>query len=318
MISFIVIGKNEDWRLEKSLSAIKRVAASELIQPYEIIYVDSQSTDGSVELAKQYANKIYLSTGACNSAIGRNIGAKEAEGDILFFIDGDMELREGVLPTILTHEGCLKYPFMAGIEYDILFDNDWNQKEERPRRSFIKGSDKVEKSPSMGGLFVITKQAWEDIGGMDNRYTVGEDYEFGFRAYGKGYKVRRIGQLWVNHYTRYYAIRPTSLSVYRFQALLSRNYFLKGYAFKTHLYWNYSGYLFVFSLFFSFWGNNAWLMLPYLLLLGYRTFRVLNRTQAKLKWLDVLCKRFVKDLLLIYYFCTFSPKQPSVSYTRVK
>ena len=85
MISFIIIGKNEGWRLQKCLQSISYVVEQDAIANYEIIYVDSQSTDNSIELAKQYGAKAFLITGECNAAIARNIGAKEAIGDI--FVD---------------------------------------------------------------------------------------------------------------------------------------------------------------------------------------------------------------------------------------
>ena len=120
MISFIIIGKNEGWRLQKCLQSISYVVEQDAIANYEIIYVDSQSTDNSIELAKQYGAKAFLITGECNAAIARNIGAKEAIGDILFFIDGDMELFPGFLPNVFTHDGRLEYPFISGIFNDIV------------------------------------------------------------------------------------------------------------------------------------------------------------------------------------------------------
>lgn len=317
MISFVVIGKNEDWRLEKCLSAISRNAVKELTQPYELIYVDSQSTDKSVEIAKEYVDKVFLITGECNAAIGRNIGAKEATGDILFFLDGDMELREGVLTSIMTGDDQLKHPFMAGVEYDILFDNNWNKKEERLRHPFKEDTEWYESRPSTG-MFVIEKSVWDNVGGMDNRFTKSQDYEFGFRAYGKGYPVLRVGKLWVNHYTRYYDVRPDSLSRYKYPAMLTRKYCLKPYAFKTLFMWNYSGYLLFLLLLLLGVTGNVWLLISYLFILVYRTIRVLQKTKVRLNWLTIMYRRFAKDLLLIYYVFTYFPRQPQVLYERIK
>ena len=316
MISFIVIGKNEGWRLEKCLSAVRRRAEAELAQPWEVIYVDSQSTDGSVELARQYANKVFLITGECNPAIGRNIGAKEATGDILFFLDGDMEMREGVLTSIL-YKGILKYPIMEGVDYNILYDNEWHLKNESPRTAFVDGLEWFENSPS-GGMFVIEREIWEKVGGMDNRFRRCEDSDFGFRAYKAGYKTRRIGQLWVNHYTRYYALRNEPLTVEKFLALLTRKYWLKGFAFKTLFIWNYSCYLLAICIIMFIVTFNGYVFFPYLLILAYRTKRVIQHTPAHLNWVSTAYKRFMKDVLLIYFFCTFFPYMPVVSYNRVK
>ena len=184
MISFIIIGRNESWRLEKCLASIRQTATRELNIPYELIYVDSQSGDDSISLSKQYADKTFLITGVYNAAIGRNIGAKEAKGEILLFMDGDMELRKGVLSSLLTDKGQLVYPFISGVEYEYLYDKDWTLKGERIRRKFVEGEDVYE--PTSGGLFAIEKRLWDEVGGMDNRFFRSQDMDFGFRMSEKG------------------------------------------------------------------------------------------------------------------------------------
>lgn len=58
---------------------------------YEIIVVDNDSTDGSYEeLQKVYKNKIKLIKNSKNGcASGRNLGAKEAKGSYIMFLDSD-------------------------------------------------------------------------------------------------------------------------------------------------------------------------------------------------------------------------------------
>lgn len=312
MISFIVIGRNEGWRLEKCLSAVRRVAPKELIQTFEIIYVDSQSSDNSIEISKKYADKVFLVTGECNAAIGRNIGAKEASGDILFFLDGDMELLPGVLPSILDGNGKLIHPFMSGIEFEYLYDFNWNKLDEKPRRNYKEGETMFENVT--GGLFVIERTLWNKVGGMDNRFVRSEDYDFGLRVCNTGIKLKRLGALWVNHHTRYYAVRTDSLTVFKYPALLTRKHFLEPNAFRTLFFWNYSAYLLVLCIVSALLTLNYWLLLPYFAVLLYRAARVVLRTPTRIGFLHILCKRFSKDLLFIYYFCTFYPKQPYVEY----
>lgn len=58
---------------------------------YEIIVVDNQSTDGSVDYMKEnYGEKIKIIQNSKNGcASGRNLGAAEASGEILVFLDSD-------------------------------------------------------------------------------------------------------------------------------------------------------------------------------------------------------------------------------------
>lgn len=111
MVSFIVIGKNEGWRLDKCLSAIHYFARQEELANYEIIYVDSKSTDDSLSIAKKNAaNRILLITGECNAAIGRNVGAKEAKGDILFFWMGIWNFSQDFTKTLWIKTRNLSIP----------------------------------------------------------------------------------------------------------------------------------------------------------------------------------------------------------------
>ncbi len=78
-ISFIVIGKNEGWKISKCLGSIYSCIEKNKISNYEIIYVDSQSNDDSIERVKKYKEvKIYSIINKTNAAIARNNGAKES------------------------------------------------------------------------------------------------------------------------------------------------------------------------------------------------------------------------------------------------
>jgi len=51
-LSFIIIGKNEGWKLSLCFDSVNRCIENNSILNYEIIYVDSQSADNSIEIAK--------------------------------------------------------------------------------------------------------------------------------------------------------------------------------------------------------------------------------------------------------------------------
>ena len=89
MISFIIIGRNEGWKLKKCILSVITTIQVNKLQKYDIIYVDSKSSDNSIEIAKEFKQvKVYKITGDTNAAIARNIGASEAKGEYFFFIDG--------------------------------------------------------------------------------------------------------------------------------------------------------------------------------------------------------------------------------------
>ena len=93
MISFIIIGKNEGKTIKLSIESVLNVIENSLFIESEILYIDSKSSDQTLKIVKSYRQiKYFELTGKCNAAIARNVGARESKGEVLFFIDGDMEI----------------------------------------------------------------------------------------------------------------------------------------------------------------------------------------------------------------------------------
>src|SRR5271170_8230417 len=91
VLSVVVIGRNEGARLGRCLESIARMRP--LHGSIEVIYVDSGSTDGSLERAVQFRVKVKRleSANPC-AAAGRNVGWRLAKAPIIFFLDGDTVL----------------------------------------------------------------------------------------------------------------------------------------------------------------------------------------------------------------------------------
>lgn len=87
--SIIIITWNQKKFLEKSLPAI----FNQTIKDFEVIAVDSDSTDGAIELMAKYSVKIIHYRDALgpvfNYARAFNMGAKEAKGKFLVRLSGD-------------------------------------------------------------------------------------------------------------------------------------------------------------------------------------------------------------------------------------
>lgn len=101
MLSLVAIGKNEAEHIERLVTSI-RALQSHVGQPVETIYVDSASTDASVEIAARHFDKVVeleSDPNLCASA-GRYAGTLEATGTWVFYIDADMEICEEFFPVI--------------------------------------------------------------------------------------------------------------------------------------------------------------------------------------------------------------------------
>lgn len=312
MVSFIVIGRNEGWRLEKCFKGIYAFVKSESIGDFEVIYVDSKSTDGSVDLSKQYGNtKTILITGECNAAIARNIGAMEASGDILFFLDGDMELIPGFWGDVEI-DGKMVYPFMSGIEKDVMHDGEWNYQYTRVRRRFTEGKDNYE--VTTGGLFVLQSNLWKEVGGMDTRLRRCQDLDLGFRLTQRGIKLCRKPMIWVNHYTRDYEVRTDQSSFFKYTALLLRKHFFSLSAQKFLFGPNYTVWTFLLCVILSIAFHSLLPFVIYLIALGYRTFRAYQRNRDLVNPFITFANLVKFDLLFIYYFFTFWPQDSTIEY----
>ncbi len=95
-ISVIVPAYNEEKYIEKTLRSIKNQRTN---LAYEIIVSDCKSNDKTVEIAKQYADKVVTAEKR-SIASARNAGAKQAKGEILVFVDADTILMPDYLEFI--------------------------------------------------------------------------------------------------------------------------------------------------------------------------------------------------------------------------
>ena len=97
-IGFVIIGRNEGSRLQACLRSVLAVSRN-------VIYADSASTDGSIDVAKRLgATTVALpADGRLTAARGRNAGYRELRArvpkcDLVQFLDGDCILQPGWIP----------------------------------------------------------------------------------------------------------------------------------------------------------------------------------------------------------------------------
>ena len=87
LISFVIPAWNEESVLGPTLEALS-VAARHLDVPSEVIVADDSSTDRTAKIAHQHGARV-VSVKHRQISVTRNAGAREAQGDLLIFIDAD-------------------------------------------------------------------------------------------------------------------------------------------------------------------------------------------------------------------------------------
>lgn len=204
MISFIVIGKNEGWRLSKCLNSVLKCIQEHSLENFEIIYVDSNSTDESRSIAKKFHQvKVLNLVKDCNAAIARNTGVRFAEGDVYFFIDGDMEIQSNFLSLVYDPDHGLSRDFISGNWMNYNYDENDNLIN---KEIFLKLDKDITQSTT-GGLFLIKASIWRKMGGMRNVFKKSQDIDLGLRLAKNGTLLLRKKEIAAFHHTIAYRDR---------------------------------------------------------------------------------------------------------------
>ncbi|MCV3296565.1 MAG: glycosyltransferase [Oenococcus sp.] len=84
-ISVVIRTYNEDKHLEEVFQSLR----SQTFQNFEVIVVDSESTDRTLEIAKKYgANIVHIRKQNFNYSYASNIGVQNASGELVCFLSG--------------------------------------------------------------------------------------------------------------------------------------------------------------------------------------------------------------------------------------
>ena len=318
MISFIIIGRNEGKTLGMTFRSIVEYVQYNKLKSYEIIYVDSKSTDDSISIAKSFNNvKVFLITGEINAAIARNIGAKEAKGDIFIFLDADMEIDPKFHDAVFSN-GKLDYPFVSGQLKNIFYNTEWKQVDENYLFPNLKED---QYHPTTGGYFIITKELWFSVGGMKTEFRRSQDMDLGLRLAKSGVLLLRKKELFVKHHTVHYLTNERmwkmlfngnqSYTV----SLLYREHLFNKYIYKLVLRQNYTMVLLFISVIFSI------LVSPYFLSIYFLAIVLRGLLQKKVKddagIIGQIVHLFLRDLFsLVAIFCFF-PSGKELIYKRI-
>ena len=317
MVSFIVIGKNEGWKLIKSIDSIIHAIKENKIEDPEIIYVDSKSSDGTLERIKEYNNvKAVLIEGEANAAVARNVGFIESTNPNLIFIDGDMEIQADFLPLILDENKNLKYEFCSGNWINYNYESFESKKllSKKLKKKMTKNQNEF----VTGGLFGIKRSVWESVGGMRTSMRRSQDWDLALRLAKKGVLMYRLKEVFAIHHTL-----PPRESVkkmwrmfflgYRFyRIVILRNNFFNKYQWKHFIRINYSFILFMMAIIAAFSMSSLLPFLLYFLVLVLKNFS--SHKGNILYILNGFIINFLYDILYIFTFFAFLPKKKKLKY----
>ena len=184
----VIIGRNEGERLKRCISSVNSALS-------HVVYVDSGSTDGSADWARQHrASVVDLDMGKpFTAARARNEGFKRLlqlvpDVPTVQFIDADCEMLPGWLDAadtfLTTHPdvaalcGRLRERHPERSVYNLLCDLEWQSPSGETR--------------STGGVAMLRSTALSAAGGYREDLIAGEEPELCIRLRQAGWKVWRL------------------------------------------------------------------------------------------------------------------------------
>jgi glycosyltransferase involved in cell wall biosynthesis len=178
LLTVIIPTLNEIAYLPGLLDAL----GSQTRQPDEVIIADSESTDGTAEIARARGARV-ISGGM--PAVGRNAGARAAGGDLLLFLDADVlpptDFIARSLEEFERKEFDVATCFIANLD-----NNPLDRILSTGTNLYFRVIQPV--SPHAPGFCILSKRVThEKMGGFDETLILSEDMDYARRAkqYGK-------------------------------------------------------------------------------------------------------------------------------------
>jgi GT2 family glycosyltransferase len=188
MLGIVIIGRNEGERLRACLESVRDSLPV-------LVYVDSGSSDGSVDLARQQGSAVVEldRSQPFSAARARNAGAEQAFAldpklEFIQFVDGDCVLDRHWIETALKYLranpaaavvcGRRRERFPDASVYNLLCDVEWNTP--------------IGEAKACGGDAMIRAAAFKEVGGYRPDVLAAEDNDICLRLRRAKWKIYRI------------------------------------------------------------------------------------------------------------------------------
>jgi GT2 family glycosyltransferase len=197
-ISIIIPAHNGDDLFQQCLASVTALDPA----PTELVVVVDGNCGQARELAETVGATVIAIPDRTGPARARNLGAWQARGDILFFVDSDVALPSGALNHIMML--FASEPDLAALigSYD---DEpgapDFLSQYRNLLHHFVHQTGDEEASTFWGACGAIRRDAFLALGGFDEayRYPSIEDIELGYRLKRAGYRIHLHKSLQVKH-----------------------------------------------------------------------------------------------------------------------
>lgn len=204
-ISVIIPSYNQGEYLAEAIESVY----NQIFQPHEIIVIDDGSTDGSLEIARQYEFRQFpliespvrvISQVNKGLSSARNTGIMNATGDYIFPLDADDKLTEDALQKIASA--------IAQTNADIIAPSFRTfGKIDKEMILGLPTMEEMKTANRLGYFSAIRRTALLEVGGYSPRMRYGyEDYHLWFDLFNRGKTISIIQEPLV-----YYRVKDESM-----------------------------------------------------------------------------------------------------------
>jgi glycosyltransferase involved in cell wall biosynthesis len=183
-VSIVIPTRNASSTLSRLLISIQKQEYDEI----ETIIVDNSSTDTTPEMAKEF--NLQLLRGGPERSSQRNIGALKSVGDVLLFLDADMELTRSVVSRCVDE-------IDNGVDAVCILEQSvgkgyWSDARALERSGYFR-------SEIFEAARCFRRKVFLEMGGYDSSLTGVEDFDIQARLVASGYHVGWVDEPILHH-----------------------------------------------------------------------------------------------------------------------
>lgn len=204
-ISVIIPVHNGGETFRQCLEALNQT----LYEQWECLVVDDHSTDGSALVARQYGARVIGSwSQRLGPAQARNVGAQMARGDVLLFLDADVQVRPGTVGHVAaTMQAESQVAACYGSYDDEPAESNFLSRYRTLQHFYFHQHSRMEAATFRSSVGAIRRDIFLALGGFHAsafpRPGI-EDIELGYRLHAAGYHIRLEKLLLVKHLKRWH------------------------------------------------------------------------------------------------------------------
>lgn len=201
-LSIIIPVHNSEDYLRQCLSHLGHSTCA----PHEVIVADDGSTDGSATVARQWGARVASTGGRKGPALARNLGAREATGDVLFFLDADVCVRPHTTAQVaaaFAEDPALDA--LIGSYDDAPAQPDFLSRYRNLMHCYVHQNGRRAASTFWSGCGAIRREVFRAHSGFNTAYgrPAIEDIELGYRLKASGRTILLDDSIQVKHLKRW-------------------------------------------------------------------------------------------------------------------